>query len=242
MALAAALPVALLASATPVLWAGFSEDVDVRGLRPAREVKRVLHQAAPSLQACARADGTVVADVEILAAGFVDHVAIFGDDAVAAPCFTDALHRLPFADRGKEPPTHAVIRFVVGPAPPPGTSPADLALVVDALQDDLDRCVAAARKRNPGLTGTVVAHLLLRPDGAVARVEADAGTMPNQRARTCVAHVLSGARFAGGRTVEARVVIPLAFGEPRRASRPAKPVSLLEAPTLFDGLGCGGVF
>src|SRR5438552_8850642 len=102
-------PLLFAAAAAAPGWARVADDADVRGLRPAVEVRAALSAASDRLAGCAGGGGLLV-DVAILAAGFVDRVVVIDAHGGDEACAIAALRGLRFKDRGREPPTHAVVR------------------------------------------------------------------------------------------------------------------------------------
>ena len=244
------LAVALLISSAgpPGVWPGFVDELEVRGLRPRREVRAVLRAAAPALDACVRPDAPGVADlvldVEVLAAGFVDHVGLYSalpQIAVDAGCVVDAVRALPFRDRGHEPPSHVLLRIAAA-TPPPGVGPRAVADALENKRDDLQRCVARA-----GAAGTVVLRLVVRGDGTVADVNVDVsadagvGALASEGTLACLVDQLRGVRFPGGRDADVHIAWPLTFERPPRVD-PGAPADVWHATTLFQGLGCASAF
>ncbi|HEY4222711.1 MAG TPA: hypothetical protein VGO62_15250 [Myxococcota bacterium] len=247
-----ALALLLTAQAAPIaplgLAAAYAEDAAVRGLRPPGEIRAALRAAAPALAACVADEaGVVVIDVALLAAGYVDRTAVVDhvgggvDDA----CAIAALRALALKDRGKEPPTHAVVRLVVSPggaSPPAGTSPRDLDEALVGQRDDIARCLGRAREseKTPDLGGTVLARFTVAGDGSVADVDAKDGTLKSESARACVVDAVHGAHLRGGRDAAVRVVWPIAIDRAPVISK--RHVSAWQAGTLFDFLGCANAF
>jgi hypothetical protein len=220
---------------------GSPEGADVRGPRPAPEVRRALLLAQPALDACVVADAkaALFIELEVLAAGFVDRASVFAsvgtfDDA----CVIRALRTMRFSDRGAEPRTQVLVHLVAG-APVPKPTPRDVADAMIAGKSNLERCEEVARREDASLAGSIV--LRLRVENERARPEVIGGSVKNAALLDCVTRALDGLHIAGARE-RVDVVWPLFFARPLPPPAQPKPKSAWEAPTLFDFLGCGGAF
>src|SRR5687768_14234081 len=136
---------------------GYAEGADVRGPRPAPEVRRALMLAQPALDACVDPEQKAVlfVELEVIAAGFVDRASVFAsvgvfDDA----CVIRALRTMSFADRGKEPRTQVLVHLVAG-APLPKPTPRELGEAMLAAKSGLERCEEVARREAPALAGSI---------------------------------------------------------------------------------------
>jgi hypothetical protein len=246
--LAPTLPTATVVRApTPptfALWPAFPDEASVEGPRPRSEVEAGLAASTAALAACVRERAPHGADVtlsfSIYAVGVVDAVTAFATsrghaETLDAACVISALRALHFKDRGREPPTRAVIHLAVtlgGARPPHAIMPLDVIDSFANIRDDVVTCRDRELARAPQLAGTVIARFTVAPNGDVVAARTDEGTLANERARACVREQVLRARFDAGRDADVDVAWVFDFPPVTRRVRAG-----LQSPTLFGCLG-----
>jgi len=238
------LSLVLLMVTSVELWPGFVNEIEVEGSRTRREARAVLSSATFLLDRCiqkeAAIEGFLMIDMEVLAAGYVDQVLVLerheSDSVLDEDCVLGVLRSLPFRDRGKEAPSHMVLRIPVVPTgelPPAGVAPTDIARALEIYLDDLGRCT-----HQSGLEGTTsVVRFFVDKDGRVAAIDDDDLAFSSDVARACVVNTFRRLRFSSGREHDLRVAWPV------RVEGPHTPRGRVSHPrTFFEYLGCATAF
>lgn len=91
-------------------------------------------------------------------------------------------------------------------------SAAEVQAVMSSRNAEYRTCYEDGLRRNPYLTGRMLMHFVVEPDGTISEADADRSDLPDQRVIECVARHVKRLRFPepkGGGIVD--VVYPITF-------------------------------